>query len=44
MTVALLLAVNILLWVLFPGWAIQTMALIVSLLAAPVLHTLLFRR
>jgi Flp pilus assembly protein TadB len=43
-TAGVLVAVNVLVGVLFPGWANQAMALIVSLLAAPVLHTLLFRR
>jgi Flp pilus assembly protein TadB len=43
-TVALLLALNVLVWVIFPGWPMRSMVLIVSLLAAPVLHTMLFRR
>jgi Flp pilus assembly protein TadB len=43
-TIALVLAVNVLVWLFFPGWPVRTMVLCVSLLAAPVLHTLLFRR
>jgi len=42
--VAMLLALNVLVWVFFPDWALRAMVLIVSLLAAPVLHTMLFRR
>ncbi len=43
-TVAALLALNVLVWVVFPDWPMRTMVLILSLLAAPVLHTMLFRR
>ncbi len=43
-TVALLVALNVLVWVVFPGWPVRTLALAVTLLAAPVLHTILFRR
>ncbi|MEO7350916.1 MAG: hypothetical protein ABIR34_05285 [Marmoricola sp.] len=43
-TVAMLLVLNILVWVIFPDWPMRTMILILSLLAAPVLHTMLFRR
>ena len=43
-TIALLLALNVLVWVLFTEWPARAMALIVTLLVAPVLHTLLFRR
>jgi hypothetical protein len=43
-TVAMLLALNVLVWVFFPDWALRTMVLLVSLLAAPVLHTMMFRR
>ena len=43
-TIALVIALNVLVWVFFPGWPARAMALIVSLLAAPVLHTMLFRR
>jgi hypothetical protein len=39
-----LLALNVLVWLTFPDWPMRMMALIVSLLAAPVLHTMLFRR
>ncbi|MEO5653996.1 MAG: hypothetical protein ABIN79_08995 [Marmoricola sp.] len=43
-TAALLLGLNVLVWVLFPDWPTRAMALIISLLAVPVLHTMLFRR
>jgi Flp pilus assembly protein TadB len=43
-TVALLLAVNVLVWVFFDDWAARAMVAVVSPLAAPVLHTMLFRR
>ena len=42
--VASLLAVNILVWVVRPDWAARLGVLIISILAAPVLATLLFRR
>jgi Flp pilus assembly protein TadB len=44
MLFALLLAVNILVWVVRPDWAARIAVLIVTVLAAPVLATLLFRR
>jgi hypothetical protein len=43
-TIAMLLVLNVLVWVVFPEWPARAMVLIVSLLAAPVLHTVLFRR
>jgi hypothetical protein len=43
-TVAMLVAVNVLVWVTFPGWPMRAMVLVVCLLAAPVLHTMMFRR
>lgn len=43
-TVALVVALNVLLWVFFPSWPLQTMAVLLSLLVAPVLHVLLHRR
>jgi hypothetical protein len=43
-TVATLLAVNVLVWVFFDDWAARAMVAVVSLLAAPVLHTMMFRR
>ncbi len=43
-TVALLVGLNVLVWVFFADWSVQALVLAVSLLAAPVLHTLLFRR
>jgi hypothetical protein len=42
--VAMLVVLDVLLWVVFPSWPARAMVLIVSLLAAPVLHTMLFRR
>jgi hypothetical protein len=43
-TIAMLVVLNLLVWVVFPEWPARVMALIISLLAAPVLHTMLFRR
>ncbi len=43
-TIAMLLALNLFVWLVFPEWSARAMVLIVSLLAAPVLHTMLFRR
>ena len=44
MTVCLLVALNVLIWIVSPDWAVRIVFVMVSLLAAPVLHTLLFRR
>ncbi|HET9859904.1 MAG TPA: hypothetical protein VFQ19_09005 [Nocardioidaceae bacterium] len=41
---AILLAVNILVWVVRPDWAARVAVLIVTVLVAPVLAMLLFRR
>jgi hypothetical protein len=41
---AVLVAINVLVWILSDDWALRLAALVVSVLAAPVLHTLLFRR
>ena len=43
-TVCLLLALNVLVWVTRPEWGLRVLALMVSLLVAPVVHTMLFRR
>ena len=43
-TLAALLALNLLVWVVFADWPMRMMVLLVSLLVAPVLHTMLFRR
>ena len=43
-TVTVLVVLNVLVWVAFPTWPMRAMVLIISLLAAPVLHTMLFRR
>ena len=40
----LLVALNALLWFVRDDWAIRFAGVVVSILAAPVLHTLLFRR
>ena len=41
---ALLLALNVLVWVVTPDWAARLAAVVVSALAAPVLVTLLVPR
>jgi Flp pilus assembly protein TadB len=43
-TVCLLLVLNVLVWVVSPEWGLRILAAMVSLLVAPVVHTLLFRR
>ncbi len=43
-TVCLVIALNLLVWVTRPEWGLRILAVLVSLLVAPVLHTLLFRR
>lgn len=43
-TLALLVALNVLVWVFVPDLGVRAMVLVVSLLAGPVLHTLMFRR
>ena len=43
-TIAMLLALNILIWIFLQDWGVSLAALVVSLLAAPVLYTMLFRR
>jgi hypothetical protein len=43
-TFAMLVALNVLVFVFFPEWSVRAMVLVVSALAAPVLHTMLFRR
>ena len=43
-TITLVIALNVLVWVFVPDWSVRALILAVSLLAAPVLHTLLFRR
>jgi len=42
--VCLLVALNTLLWFARDDWAIRLAGVVVSILAAPVLYTLLFRR
>ena len=39
-----LLAVNVLVWIFFGEWDVRLAAFVVSVLAAPVVHTMLFRR
>jgi hypothetical protein len=41
---AVLVAINVLVWIFSDDWALRLAALVVSVLAAPVLHTVLFRR
>lgn len=41
---AVLLALNVVVWILSPDWALRLAALVVSALVAPVLVTLLARR
>lgn len=41
---AVLVAVNVLVWIFSDDWALRLAALVVTLLAAPVLHTMMFRR
>jgi hypothetical protein len=41
---AVLLAINVLVWIFSDDWALRAAALVVSLLVAPVLPVLLFRR
>jgi hypothetical protein len=43
-TVCLLLALDVLVWVSQPQWSVRVLAVLVTLLVAPVVHTLLFRR
>ena len=43
-TITLVIALNVLVWLFVPGWPTRTMVLCVSLLGTPVLHTLLFKR
>jgi hypothetical protein len=42
--VAALLALNIVLWFVTPSWTARLSAIALSVLIAPVLHTLLFRK
>ena len=44
LTLTLVIALNVLVWVFIPGWPSRAMVLCVTLLAAPVLHTMMFRR
>ena len=39
-----MLGLNVLVWVVFPDWPTRLMVLLVSLLAVPVLLTMMFRR
>ena len=43
-TVCILLALNLLVWIVRPDWEARFGALVVSILVAPVLHVLLVRR
>lgn len=44
MLLAVLVAINLVVWIISPDWALRLAALVVSVLAAPVLATLLIRR
>ena len=43
-TLAVLLALNVVVWFVRDDWAARILAVMVSLLVAPVVHTMLFRR
>ena len=43
-TIMVLVVLNVVVWASFPAWSSRALTLMVSALAAPVLHTLLFRR
>jgi hypothetical protein len=43
-TVAVVAALNVLVWVIFPGWPMRAMVLIVCLLVAPMLIAMTTRR
>ena len=43
-TFAVLAAVNVLVFAFTPDWSLRALVLVASLLAAPVVHTMLFRR
>jgi len=43
-TVCILLALNLLVWLVRPDWQARVGALVVSILVAPVLHVMLVRR
>jgi hypothetical protein len=44
MTVCLLVGLNIVLWIVRPDWEARFAGVVLSLLAAPVLYTMLFRK
>jgi len=44
MTICLLIALNVLVWLAFHDWGTRALVLTVSLLVAPVVHTMLWRR
>jgi Flp pilus assembly protein TadB len=43
-TICLLTALNVVVWIAFSDWATRTLVLVVSILVAPVVHMMLFRR
>ncbi len=43
-TAILLLLLNLVVWLASPDWAPRILAVLVSLLCAPVVHLMLFRR
>ena len=42
--IAVLVLVNVLVWFVEPSWAARAFALVASVLVAPVLYTVLFRK
>jgi Flp pilus assembly protein TadB len=43
-TICLLVALNVVVWIAFHDWATRVLVLLVCVLAAPVVHMMLFRR
>jgi Flp pilus assembly protein TadB len=43
-TVCLLVALNVVVWIAFHDWATRLLVLVVCVLVAPVIHMMLFRR
>ncbi len=41
--IAVLIAVNVLIWVFFPGWPARAMAAVLTLLFAPLIHAIFVR-
>jgi Flp pilus assembly protein TadB len=43
-TICLLIALNVVVWIAFHDWATRALVLVVTVLVAPVVHLMLFRR